>query len=330
MTKPPSSARFVSRVRGLIRRTGIGALCYRFVYSSFSGLRWKLNFGWGGALRYAWGEAAMKRAARRLTPVVADAADGLPCTFMTGCRYWHQTVFCAHSLAHQCANGLRVTIYDDGSLTPGQQRILRTVLSGVTLVSHAESTARLDKHLSPSRYPLLRALRDTMPMMRKLVDLHAGGSGWQLYLDSDMLFQRPPIFLIHCAERRACCYMQDRVHGYTLPEAELSRISGLHVPPRVNAGIVAIDDSRIDWDAVERWLNAFPPAALDPQLLEQTLTAMLLGAQNSGPAPGDSYHILYDSSSPPPDNAVLLHFIFHAKYRYFTTDWRRYFTRSQA
>lgn len=312
-----------SRLRRVLRSAGLGRLCYHIVHASFPRLRWRLRFGWAGAWRYAAGEAAMARAASRLPPVDCGAPGGLACSFLTGKHYWHQTAFAAHSLARQLPSGLDVVIYEDGTLTPARRKSLGQVLRGARFVSAEESTLRLDRVLPASRYPRLRGARHTMPLMRKLLDLRAGQPGWQLYLDSDMLFLGRPDFLLARSARRAACHMLDRIHGYTMPVEELSRLTGLTVPPHANAGIVGLDDSLIDWDQLEHWLGLFPPEAVEPRLLEQTLTALLLGLQASEPAPADAYHILYESDSAEPPEAVLLHFIFDAKFRYFTRDWRR-------
>jgi hypothetical protein len=311
------------RPRAFLRQLGVGRWIYRHGFNRLARHRWLLQFGAAGAVRYVLGESAMRRAAPRLSPVEAGDPEGFACTFMTGRFYWHQTLFCVVSLARCLDAPLRVTLVDDGTLSPRQTTALRTVLRGVHIVGPAEIAARLDSALPRGRFPLLRSLRDTMPMMRKLVDLRAGRSGWQLYLDSDMLFFGRPDFLVDCALHRQACHMHDRVHGYAVSDAELHRRTGVQIRPGVNAGIVGFDDSLIDWDLVERWLNALPPSALNSHLIEQTLTALLLTLHDAVRAPDEHYHILYDSESAAPDGARLLHYIFHAKLRYFTRDWRR-------
>ncbi len=325
MPRPRSASPF-TRLRAALRGAGLGRLYYRVAHGSFPHLRWRLRFGPFGFWRYTLGEAAMIRAVSRLAPVDGGAAEGLACSFLTGKRYWHQTAFCAHSLARVVPAGIRATIYDDGTLTRSQGAALRRVLRGATIVSSAESVALLDARLPRARFPLLRAARDAMPMMRKLVDVRAGSTGWQLLLDSDMIFHSRPDFLLERFQNRGACHMIDHVHGYIEPEDSLAAIWGFRVPPRVNAGIVALDDARIDWPQVEHWLGKLPGELRGRQMLEQTLTAVLLGLQHSIPAPAEEYHILYDSESPEPPETILLHFIYHAKLRYFTRDWRRYLT----
>jgi hypothetical protein len=268
-------------------------------------------------LRYIIGEAAM-----RLPAVDAGVLDGFACTFMTGRFYWHQTLFCVASLARHLGSPLRVTIIDDGTLSSSQTAALRAILKGVHIVGPAEIHARLDAALPRDRFPLLRSLRDTMPMMRKLVDLRAGCTGWQLYFDSDMLFFGCPDFLLDCSTRRRSCHMNDRVHAYVLSDDELLRHTGVQIRPNVNAGIVGFDDSLIDWDLVEGWVGSLPATALKSHLIEQTLTALLFATHDAARAPDALYHIRYDSDSPEPTGVVLLHYIYHSKLRYFSRDWR--------
>ena len=51
--------------------------------------------------------------------------------------------------------------------------------------------------------------------MRKLTDVHAGRTGWRLFLDSDMLFfARPDFLLAWLADPRQPCHMIDVVSAY--------------------------------------------------------------------------------------------------------------------
>ena len=312
----------MNRARAFARRLGLGVWLLRNYHQRFPRLNWLLQFGVAGAIRYACGESAMRRAARRLPPIDESSPDGFTCSFMTGRGYWQQTLFCAHSLATVLDGPLHVTLLDDGTLTPKQTATLLRVLPGVRLIARAEIDAVLQHTLPRSQFPRLRELRDRMPMMRKLVDLRASRSGWQLYLDSDMLFLRRPDFLVECERTSTSCHMVDRLFAYSLPSEQLAQLSGRPVPACVNAGIVGLDDRAINWPEVETWVRQMPAPGLNPQLLEQTLTAMLLGHFESRAAPSEAYHILYTRDATPPPAAVLLHYIYHAKLRYFTRDWR--------
>lgn len=161
-------------------------------------------------------------------------------------------------------------------------------------------------------------------MTRKLIGIRAGSRTWQLYLDSDMLFFKRPEFLERCAADGKACHMHD--HGdnfYVRPTSELSRICGVAVPPRVNAGIVGLVDARIDWEAVENWCRHFRTDELDSSLFEQSLTAMILAGFSPVDAPPDDYAIVYQSGARFPERAVMLHYLFRSKLDYVIREWRR-------
>lgn len=311
-------------LRSLLRRRGVGTWLMRNFYQPTLGVRWLLSLGAGNALRLIWGESAMKRRARRLPPIAATDGPALAATYMTGAAYWHQTVFGAWSLARHLPKGLRPTFYDDGSLTTEQRETLQRVFPQAKIVSAGETQRRLDIYLPAERFPLIRATRAQSVMLRKFVDLRVGSRGWQLYLDSDMLFfQRPALLEDLAVRQETAVHMVDHVYAYALPTPELDRICGVAVRPRVNAGIVGLDDRAVNWEQIEQWFAAFPPNTLTNPLFEQTITAMVLSHLKTAETPAEQYRILYDSRTPPPSGAVLLHYIFHAKTLYFSKEWRR-------
>ena len=310
-----------SRAKTWGRQLGAGRWLYRHVYRPLEPARWILGFGARGAIRHILGERQMRAAARRLPPWNAPVSDdALRVTYLTGQRHWHQTIVAAHSLARQIAGNLRPTFVDDGTLTSTQAAALLRVFPHAILIRADAAEDQLEKVLPPASFPCLRMARASHPFMRKLLDVRAGSSDWQLYLDSDMLFFRRPDFLLDCATAETSCYMQDRVHGYIASRERISAVAGTAVPAMANAGIVALHDAHIDWHAVERWCRLLGPAH---PMLEQTLSAMLQGVQRGIVAPPQDYHILYENNEDAPKRPVLLHYIFRAKLRFFAEDWRR-------
>jgi hypothetical protein len=267
----------------------------------------------------------MMRAAKQLLPI--SPRPGQNCfeaSFMTGRRFWHQTAFCAHSLAGQLGGGAKFAFYDDGSLSAEHVETLRRLFPNAVVHGAGETYAQLEQHLPVSKFPLLHEVRDHSVMFRKLFDLRGGNRGWQLYLDSDMLFFARPVFLEECARRRRACYMKDAVFGYCMDSGEMTRLAGLPIPRNVNAGIVGLDNDLIDWERVENWLGQIPRAIRMNRLFEQTLTAMILSRFAPVPAPEEDYVIVCDPASAPPEKATLLHYIQHSKWLYLSREWRRY------
>lgn len=311
----------ISGPRALARRLGVGRWLWRNVYAPTANIRWLTGWGLRGGCAYLAGNVAMRRATARL-PAQPAKPGALDCVFMTGRRHWHLTAFCAYSLSRVLPQGIRPTMYDDGSLEPRAIATLKRIFPRARIVSIRESEEQLEARLPANRFPLLRiASRNTM--MRKLTALRAGSTTWQLYLDSDMLFFDRPNFLEQHAAVHRPCYMYDHGDGfYVRTPEELSRITGDPVPARVNAGIVGLDDAQIDWERVESWCGHFRSEELSSLLFEQTLTAMILGGLEPRPAPAEDYAIVYQAGARFP-RATLLHYLYRSKLDYVTREWRR-------
>ena len=308
-------------IRQDLRRKGLGRWWF--------GVYWDPSKPWGyglrPALRFIAGTWAMKRSARALQPVpMTDAAPLLAATFMTGAQYWHQTVFCAHSLATACEGRVTLRIFDDGTLKPAEAACLRQALPQATLIGADEVRQALERELPRARFPLLRQTRDRMPMLRKFVDLRISSRAWQLYLDSDMLFFQRPDFLIACERQRTSCYMVDVANGYILPPEELNRLAGCLVPLNANAGVVSLRDDEIDWDEIEDWCRQLPTDLREHRLFEQTITSILLARAAAQPAPPADYAMVATPDGLRPPDATLAHYIIRGKYPYLTREWRGY------
>jgi hypothetical protein len=295
------------------------------IYRPTRNLRWKLALGRGEAVRILWGEWRMRAAAKRLLAFpAAPGAAPLPCTFMTGRKFWHQTAFCGHSLARQALRPVAAVIFDDGSLLPWQAERLRRLFPAGRIVGCAEAEAEVSRSLPPARFPHLHRTRRSAVLMRKLVDPRAASPGWQLFLDSDMLFFRRPEWLEQQAGRRAASiYMADVWDAYLRPLEQLDALCGRPLVRRLNSGIFACDDSRIDWERMEHWCGQLTPAEQRGHVVEQTLAAMLLAW--IGPAevaPPADYH-LQAKYAAAPGGVTLCHYVESAKGAYFAGDWRR-------
>jgi hypothetical protein len=311
-----------SSLRGWLRQLGLGRLAMKVFFQPTAELRWRLSFGIGGATRHFLGEAAMRRAARRLAPIGGAAPEAFEATYMTGARFWHQTAFAAWSLGRLLPQGLRPTFYDDGSLREEQAAQLCRIFPHGRIVSRAEAVAQLDAHLPVGAFPLLREVERDSMFVRKLVTPRAGSIRWQLYLDSDMLFFRRPALLEEAARTRRATYMVDHIFAYCLPHQDLESLAGHPVRERVNGGMVALDDAAIDWPRTERWLAALPLATLRHAMLEQTLGAILVSHQDPIAADPEDYKILF-SMEPADQRATLLHYIYHSKVLFVSREWRR-------
>ena len=94
----------------------LGKVVYHFYHQPKGSLDKTLRRGIVNSFVDARARKAMEAAAYSLAPVGTES----PCYdihFLTGARFWYQTVFCAYSMAFHSDISLRPVIYDDGSLS---------------------------------------------------------------------------------------------------------------------------------------------------------------------------------------------------------------------
>jgi hypothetical protein len=298
----------------ILRRFGLGRLAYAWFHRPVA--EWKTD------------DARMARAAARLEKparlAAAPAGTWPVCRYLTGTRFWHQTVFCARSLEIACDSALRFEFFDDGSLTPRQSAVLRRLFPHARVIDAPAAAAQAERLLPRARFPLLQAARAAHPLMRKLVDLHLGADGPTLCLDSDMLFFGPATELRRWLESPDdAWFLPDVLESYVLPGVQLAGLTGRPLRPLVNTGIVAGDDRKIDWAFLEECIGRLEPELRVHRLLEQSLTAFHLARIEARPLPADRYRVLISPIAEPPPG-VLLHYCWNSNPGYRCTEWRRF------
>jgi hypothetical protein len=279
------------------------------------------------------GDLAMQVAASELPPADLPTADPASpvCRFLTGVRFFHQTIFCARSFEWACGRHVRLEIHGDGTLDDALATLFRRALPHVTIVTAADTEARLDRVLPASQFPLLRTLRHQHPLMRKLVDLHAGATGASLYLDSDMLFFRPPAVLRDWLARPTGeWFMHQAEDALVGDRAQLERTLGNPLATGANSGILALQEDGFDWPALEAVAGRLSAAARHHPWLEQTLFAWHLGRRRAQPLPDNDYCLCYGRESFGGATPVLRHYVHKAKALYAAREWRLWLERSRA
>ncbi|MDD3180126.1 MAG: hypothetical protein PHQ04_07200 [Opitutaceae bacterium] len=320
------------RLRTWLRDQGAGRLAYRWWHRPRQKIALARTYGWSVVWHAARGECAMRRAARRLPPLPAlpESLPGIRICFLTGRNFVHQTAFCAHSFATQARTDTRFEFLSDGSLTSEDAATLLHLFPRAQVHNIAGQDQRVCQTLPPSKFPVLHAVRRDYVFLRKLTDAMAGTTGYRLYFDSDMLFWRQPEELLARAATRNPLYMADIVDdGYTMTRDAITRSLGVAAATGVNAGLVGLDASRIDWELMERACESLRNSPGDQRLLEQTLWAIALGAQDARPLAADTYRLVIDPmqwhaariQTPSP---ALLHYAWHARLPYTASEWRRY------
>jgi hypothetical protein len=310
--------------RSLASRLGLGRLAYLTWHApkAAAARSWRE----GGPLnqwRDARGRRAMEEAAVTLPTSRAALEPGFPeLHFLTGKKFWYQTVFCLHSLQLQAGGTFRAVFHDDGSFDDGTRDRLRTLFPAAELRSRADNDARTAAALPPDRFPFLHDRRRHYPNILKLTDVHAGASGWRLVLDSDMLFFRRPDFLLTWLRApQLPLHMLDVGDAYGYPDAELTRLAGAPVPHKINVGLTGLRSDALDWDRLEYWCRELIQKIGTSYYLEQALIAMLFANQSCAIAPRPDYLLLPDVSECQAPTAVMHHYVAESKRGYFRHAW---------
>ena len=269
------------------------------------------------------GRAAMERAAWHLGPVVTPTADAPEVYYLTGHRFAYQTAFCAVSLVRKIGRPIRVVAIDDGTLCQTDLALLRHALPALRIVSVAEVESTLEARLPIARYPELRRRRLVYPHLRKLTDIHAGGGGWKLVLDSDMLFHGFPKFLLDwIAAPDRPCHMVDVDDAYGYSARLLRELAGVALPAKVNVGVCGLASDQIDWDRLEYWSRVLVEREGTHYLMEQALVAMLVAGKTCAVAPAKDYIVAPSRRESESPTGVLHHYTAQAKAWYFRFGWR--------
>jgi hypothetical protein len=265
-------------------------------------------------------------AAATLMPALPEfpGAPHVTLHLMTGRRFWYQSVFCLHSFARAAQVNVSAELHDDGSLDEEMLSLLAKLGPAIRIHTFASAQEKLDRFLPSERFPTLRDRCQHYPNIRKLIDVHLGGSGWKLVADSDLLFFRRPDFLLswlsgpntplHAVD---CC----ESYGYSRPLME--RLAGAPIPPLVNVGLCGLRSDELDWDQLESWCTELIKRERTNYYLEQALVAMIVARrQPCAVAPAGDYITRPTRDQVIAPAAVMHHYVAESKRWYFRFGWR--------
>ncbi len=309
------------------RSLGLGKLALRFYHNPVNRVRDCLREG--GPIqqrRTARGRQEMEQAAANLPalPISPSAQKPLGVHLLTGRKYWYQSIFCLWTLARHSGRALAPAIYDDGTLTTELQAAFTRLFPATRFQLKAETAARLETFLPVSRYPVLRERWSNYPHLRKLTDVHAGGSGWKLVLDSDLLFFRRPDFLHHWVDQPGQpLHAVDVKSSYGYSRPLLDSLAGLPPAELVNVGLCGLNSSELDWQKLEHWSRTLLEREGTNYYLEQALVAMLVAGRKCSVAPAVDYVTLPRPPEAHDCRAVMHHYVAESTRWYFHHNWRR-------
>jgi hypothetical protein len=256
-------------------------------------------------------------------PSLSSGGKPLEVHVLTGRKFWYQTAFCLWSLAKASGREVVPHIYDDGSMRPEHAAYFGERFPNARVVGQEEIIGRLDRFLPASKFPRLRERWRHYPNIRKLTDPHAGGSGWKLVIDSDLLFFRSPDLLSHWVDSPdSPLHAVDSETSYGYPIEEMSRLAGHSVVERLNVGLCGLKSDAIDWERLEYWCDQLISNYGTHYYLEQALVALLTAGQDCAVLPPDDYITLPRGPEASRCEAVMHHYVSSSKPWYFRHNWR--------
>jgi hypothetical protein len=310
-------------VREIARKFGVGRLVYHIWHAPRGAIERLGREGLINLSLAAIGRIAMENAALKLDPLPEPARHAPEIFYLTGHRFVRQTIFCAVSLSRQAAQSFRFVAVDDGTLRNIDIALLRHKLPGIRIVDTREVEATLDARLPTTRFPELRRRRLVYPHLRKITDVHCGGGGWKLVLDSDMLFHGRPHFILDWLDAPdRPCHMLDIADAYGYSPRLLRELAGFDLPSRLNVGICGLNSDSIDWEKVEYWCGRLVEREGTHYYMEQAIVAMLTAGKPRAVAAAESYVVSpcrFEAEHPA---AVLHHYTAASKAWYFRFAWR--------
>ena len=315
----------ITQVSQLAKKLKLGKILYKFYYQPNATIWFRYNL-----LLARYGENQLKSKLQFIQAPQFPDID-IDITFMTGEKYWHQTVLCALSLVHVIEHVPHFTIYDDGTLNLERIQLLKRLFPQTCIITKAQAEANLEPVLPKTSYPALWTARTRFVQMRKLIDINILSPG-KLYLDSDMIFWQYPSELIEFYNNKKAFFMvQNNVPefwGFICDTTKIFASTGIQPIPHFNAGIFFLGKTEIDWDLVESWTKSLMdiPEQHNPITLEQTLLALIFAQIKNAIGLPDAYYVASDDNFP--QHFILTHYINNQmKLKYMNREWYRWFSQ---
>jgi len=247
--------------------------------------------------------------------------------YLTGEKHLHQSLFCVYSLFKYLTLNERadfsIIFYDDGSLTDGSLIFLKLKHPFIHVISAQQTQLKINELLPADRYPFLHKKREVYPHIKKLIDIHIGALGWQIVLDSDMLFFNKPVQLLDWIKQpQQPFFLFDPISSYHYSFRLMEQLTGCKLNKHLNVGIAALKSEDINWDVLEFWIKTLEENEGTSYLLEQALTAMLVAGKEIIVADQNAYIVKPKPHEVQAPTAVLHHYVAESKEWYYKTGWR--------
>lgn len=281
-----------------------------------------------GGLWNAWqinrARKKMERSAQTLRIPKGDVGiTPLEVHFLTGKKYWYQTVFCMYSLQKTTSTPFHFHLYDDGSFDESLIRQIKEQAPATAIHTIEEIEERLRKAIPEDQFTFLWHKRRVYPHIKKLTDVHAGTNGWKLVLDSDMLFLKYPQFVIDwLIAPTAPLFILDTQNAYGYSFDLMQNLAGEPIRERVNVGAIGLQSESINWGNLENCGKELEQQEGTSYYLEQALTAMLIGDRNALVGPQSDYIVMPSKEQVLSKEGVMHHYVDLSKEWYFKKAWK--------
>jgi hypothetical protein len=245
--------------------------------------------------------------------------------FLSGEKYWYQTLYCYYSLVYSSGQVATPVILDDGSLTQDNIELILAKIPSAQIVSFEYLTNKINEILPESKYPWIHKMRKAQPLTRKLTDLHLDGGSWKMLLDSDMLFFKRADWLIDWlgAKNKLPAYMIDCVEAYGYSHELRAEIAGrTDFPDRANIGFLGWASDQIDFEWLEYAIGKLVEAEGLRYNLTQGLTSMMFAGRKCSVAPEHLYIVKPSVKEGRKPTGILHHYVAESKRSYFQEGWR--------
>jgi hypothetical protein len=312
-------------MKAITRRLQLGKLALYLYHRPLGNLRSVVRQGGPIAMRETErNRQAMEQAAGRLPPLPEPTPTSPTIHLYSGERFWYQTAFCLHSLTRAAGEPIRAIVNDDGTLQGASAEKLKALGRAVHLRPQREIVENLDRFLPRERYPIIRKLWSEFFLIRKITDVHAGAVGWNLFIDSDLLFFRKPAAILDWlrAPDRPL-HEVDVMEAYGYTRGFLAEIAGAPIPEMVNTGLCGLRSDDIDWAEVERWCDQLITRKGRHYYMEQALTAMISSRYAARMfAPRQEYITMPSRAQVEAAFGTMHHYVDNSKRWYFRYGWR--------
>jgi len=302
----------------------LGKLAYKTLYKPKSFVdKIKKQGGILNSLKIDAGKKAMQKASINLSCPQASSND-LQIHFLTGKKFWYQTVFCAYSLVKVVNKPIQFVFYDDGTFDAKLIEDAKSQFPGCIIHLMSEIDERLAKSLPLDKFPILNHKRKIYPHIKKLTDVHCGLEGWKIVLDSDMLFFKYPTQMMEWLENPIVpFFILDIDNAYHYSFELMEKLTNQRIERNLNVGAIGLKSETIDWNQLEQWIGIMEGQEGKSYYLEQALSAMIVSGQELELGSKGEYIVLPQKEEILNPTKSLHHYVAEAKEWYLKEAWKK-------